>query len=635
MREREDITGKRVKAWLYGMVGINLAIVVMIVLFFDFRDRESAHVIKVITRYHDTSELSAREGLKIIDEIGHIRHDSGMSASNAISGDGITKQVANRKTADLLIQLNGIWKTIAGLQREHAAPEFDLLSSLISQEMANVTTAFTESNDPSTGSNNPLLDEIFSKQLEPLALRLEQLARLHRVSRERLISASPGASRDVLVVSVSLLTLFSLLLGLTVAQRISAISSGWVTAIKAMRQSESKLAHTARSLESAQQIARLGSWEWDMASDEQHWSDETYRIFGLEPGSLDRLEGATFTRFVHPDDRASILEQYQQALASPRPLDVEYRTVGADGMEKFVAVRGELIRDEKGEPVLTAGTIQDISERKKAEIELAMLNTELELRVEERTAELKTAQGELVRRERMATLGQLTATVSHELRNPLGVIRTSIYSVEKRLGTVDEKLAAAISRINRSIARCDRIVDELLDFTRMREAQLECLVFDDWLSDLLDEQPPPAIAVERNFSASGISVHADPDRLRRAMLNIYENACQAMVQAPGRTPFAEGHRLTISTRLNDDRLEAVFDDTGPGIPAESSGKIFEPLFSTKSFGVGLGLTVVRQIMDQHNGGVTIGASPAGGAQFILWLPLEINPQREIPKIDPA
>lgn len=384
------------------------------------------------------------------------------------------------------------------------------------------------------------------------------------------------------------------------------------------------LRETMERLEEAQHLGQMGSWIWDPKEDVEWWSDEQYRIFGLEPGSV-FLDGFGFLEYVHPDDRDRVEKIEREAAENLTPFSTEYRIVRPDGTERTVAEQGEWIEDDTAGKPQWRGVIQDITERKRIEQELAQLNAELEERVEERTAELRAAQEELVKRERLATLGQLTATVSHELRNPLGAIRTSLYVVEKKTAQSDDRMAEAIGRINRSITRCDNIIDELLDFARIRNLRLQQLPVDEWLTALLEEQPvPEGISVRRNFDTGDVRVSADPDRLRRAVINIYENACQAMNAngAGSDTVPRSGHRLSVTTRLRQNRAEIIIEDTGPGITEDSPDRIFEPLFSTKNFGVGLGLPIVRQIMEQHGGGVEASNRKGRGARFVLWLPLE-------------
>lgn len=236
--------------------------------------------------------------------------------------------------------------------------------------------------------------------------------------------------------------------------------------------------------------------------------------------------------------------------------------------------------------------------------------------------ERKRLEAEVLRQERLATLGQLTATVSHELRNPLGVIRTSAFIVSEAQTNANRLVQRALERIERSVVRCDRIIDELLDFTRISDLQPEPTPLDSWLDTTLSEQTLPSNAVlRRHFDTAGIDVAIDRDRLRRAVINVFDNACQAMTDPASNSAGDSNHVLTVTTQTSGDRVEIVFEDSGPGIPADIRQRIFEPLFSTKGFGVGLGLPVVKQIMDHHGGGIDIDSIPGQGARVCLWLPV--------------
>lgn len=259
---------------------------------------------------------------------------------------------------------------------------------------------------------------------------------------------------------------------------------------------------------------------------------------------------------------------------------------------------------------------------------ITKLNQELEQRVDERTAELREAQGELLRSERLAALGQLTATVSHELRNPLGAIRTAIYLISGRTKDQGLGVESALERADRSITRCDNIITELLDFTRQTDLALESAAFDQWLERVIDEQNAPEGVIIRNELATpGLEVPFDDDRLRRVIINLFSNACEAMAEDAENGNTDKNHALTISTRTVDNRLEVLFRDNGPGIAPEALQKIWEPLFSTKSFGVGLGLPTVRQIMEQHEGGIEITSQLGQGTSVLLWLPINRADER--------
>ena len=216
----------------------------------------------------------------------------------------------------------------------------------------------------------------------------------------------------------------------------------------------------------------------------------------------------------------------------------------------------------------------------------------------------------------------MTATVSHELRNPLGVIRTSAFILRDGLKEEVPRARRALERVERSVIRCDRIIDEMLDFTRIADLEPEPTALDDWLADVIEEQPlPTGISLRQELQLPETTVALDRDRFRRAVINVFDNACQAMRgEGEGDAETQSADRLlTVRTRERAGRIEVVFEDQGPGIPPDVYQRIFEPLYSTKGFGVGLGLPVVKQIMEQHGGGIEIETVEGRGTRVCLWL----------------
>ncbi len=247
-------------------------------------------------------------------------------------------------------------------------------------------------------------------------------------------------------------------------------------------------------------------------------------------------------------------------------------------------------------------------------------------RLEASRGELDAIQQELLRSERLAALGQLTATVSHELRNPLGTIRTSVFTIAAKIRGAGLGLEPVLERIERNVARCDAIIGELLNYARSQELALQPVVIDAWLDEVLDEQALPDGVVLGRALHSAATLPVDEERLRRVMVNVLNNACDALTDA-GEAASARSDRIiTVESRKLSDRVEILVGDTGRGIPSDVLPKIFEPLYSTKNFGVGLGLATVKQIMEQHGGGVSITNRLSGGAEVRLWLPLYDGPQ---------
>ena len=251
--------------------------------------------------------------------------------------------------------------------------------------------------------------------------------------------------------------------------------------------------------------------------------------------------------------------------------------------------------------------------------EIRELNQNLEQRVVDRTEELREAQQALVLKERLSALGQLTATVAHELRNPLSVIQNTLFTMKQSLESKGVTLERPVARIERSIARCNRIITDLLDYSRQRELQLQDHPIDTWLSRVIAEQAPPLkVAVRQELQAGSVIVRFDPERLRRVAINLIDNAVQAFADQPDRAGDAI---VTVGTLASGDGVEISVRDNGPGIPDTVLPKIFEPLFSTKSFGTGLGLPTVRQIVEAHGGRIEITSVIGEGTCVRAWLPV--------------
>jgi len=224
---------------------------------------------------------------------------------------------------------------------------------------------------------------------------------------------------------------------------------------------------------------------------------------------------------------------------------------------------------------------------------------------------------ELLRNERLATLGQVIATVSHEMRNPLGTIQTSIYALRKRIGDQGDAVASSLDRAERSIVRCDRIIGELLDYTRTREPNFLQTPLDAWLTQVLDDfNFPPAVTVTCRLE-SGAALAIDRNRIQGCVVNLLSNACQSMMERSDGPARCDLH---VESENAGDRVQIRIHDTGPGIEPDLLEKIFEPMFSTRTFGVGLGLPIVKKTMEQHGGDVVITSNVGGGTTATLWFP---------------
>ena len=239
---------------------------------------------------------------------------------------------------------------------------------------------------------------------------------------------------------------------------------------------------------------------------------------------------------------------------------------------------------------------------------------------------LKDAQDALVKKGRMEQMGQLTATIAHELRNPLGAVRTSAFLIERKIKGKELGIEPQIARINNGVTRCDDIITQLLDFSRSKKLACRSENLDNWLEKIISEeanQLPAVVAIDCLLGMKDVEVPFDPSRLQRAIINLVSNASEAMVgngeDASRFTTAAP--RITITTKMSDGFALIAIRDNGIGILPENLEKIREPLFTTKSFGTGLGLPAVDQIVIQHGGILEITSEPGKGATFTIKLPL--------------
>lgn len=280
-----------------------------------------------------------------------------------------------------------------------------------------------------------------------------------------------------------------------------------------------------------------------------------------------------------------------------------------------------------------AAVTAELEARTSAKQQEAM-NTQInELNAELRRSldNLRLAQDEAVRKTKFSQLGELTATVAHELRNPLGAVRTSAFLLDRKLKGKDLGIDPQLQRINSGIRRCDDIISQLLDFARTTTLNRESVSLDEWLPSAVEQLAqdlPAAVSLELHLGAPGERVLIDPLRMTRALLNLMHNAAEAMV---GRGDVATADdrpqpRIVLATARTSRGFEITVTDNGPGIPDNLLDRVREPLFTTKSFGTGLGLPAVQKILEQHDGGLDVASRQGQGASLTIWWPVKSDLQ---------
>lgn len=377
---------------------------------------------------------------------------------------------------------------------------------------------------------------------------------------------------------------------------------------------EEALRDSEASLRKAQEIAHLGFWEFDWQSGQITWSDELYRIFGMKPQEI-QLTYDLLLEHVHPDDR-SYHDTITGELAAEREVTFEYRLLRPDGEIRWVWGQGETICDTDGKRVKNVGTAQDITERKRAEQEaLAAQEALLEQQRREKESvqtELEKVRDELVRKTRLATIGQVSGSIAHELRNPMGSVRNAAYYLRKHGVKNEARTTKFLEIIDGQTTRAERIIANLLDLTRAKEPVTREVDFRELVKDAL-EHLEEFDEVRCTFAArpDPFLVKVDSEQFRQVAVNLMNNASQAM----------NGNgELTIEASRNENTDIIVFRDNGPGVATDVRDRLFEPLVTTKATGTGLGLPICRQIVGQHGGTVELVEGDKPGAAFRISLP---------------
>jgi two-component system cell cycle sensor histidine kinase/response regulator CckA len=261
-----------------------------------------------------------------------------------------------------------------------------------------------------------------------------------------------------------------------------------------------------------------------------------------------------------------------------------------------------------------ATIFQDITARKRAEEALKEYSARLEGEVELRTRELNDAHEKLVRQEKLAVLGQLAGGVGHELRNPLGVISNAVYYLKLTQEDGREDVKEYLDIIETETRAAGKIITDLLDYASTRSQERQACNLPDLIQQVMAKYPPPeTIKVITDFPGDLPEVYVDPRQLEQILVNLISNACQAM-------PDSGVLSLSLKSTSHNHKVRLLVKDSGEGIPPENLDKIFEPLFTTKTHGIGLGLAVVKKMVESNAGSIHVESQVNKGTTFTLDFP---------------
>jgi PAS domain S-box-containing protein len=341
----------------------------------------------------------------------------------------------------------------------------------------------------------------------------------------------------------------------------------------------------SESLAEAQELAHLGSWEWEIGADRVTWSRELYRIFGVDP----RTGTLTFEQYlarIHPADRDGVRAEIERALASRRQFEVLHRVVLEDGTDRVVHGRGRVVVDAAGTPVHMVGTAQDVTERQRIE----------EVR------------------------NNVLSAVAHELRSPLTSVLGFAVTLDERPEIQDrESRRQMTSQLAIQARRLEHLLADLLDVDRLRHGLVHASV-EPTDVDVLVERAVAAVEASEGrvveVDTVPVVANVDAGKLERIVDNLVTNALK---YSP------PGTKVSVSVASDGDTLLLRVDDSGPGVADDQKRRIFEPFVRVNSGGcvpgIGIGLALVAQFAALQGGRAWVDDRPGGGASFRVSLPL--------------
>jgi PAS domain S-box-containing protein len=366
---------------------------------------------------------------------------------------------------------------------------------------------------------------------------------------------------------------------------------------KALRRSE---AYSAE----AQKLSHTGSFGWEVSSGAIHWSQETFRIFAYEPSTEVTIERVL--QRVHPEDRSTVRQVVDRITSERQEFDFEHRLLMPDGSVKHVRVVGQPSKDESG-GFEFVGAVTDVTAQKRAEEEREIL---------------RQARADLAHVSRVTTMVELTASLAHEINQPIAAAVTNSKTCLRWL-TRDppdlEEAREAASRSVKDATRAADIIGRIRLLFRKSTPQRVSLhvnsVIRDVVALLRGETDRHAVTVRADLADALPKVMADPVQLQQVFMNLMLNGIEAM---KGMSAAAE---LTIKSRRDghNDLLISV-SDTGVGLAPQHTDQIFSPFFTTKPDGTGMGLPISRSIIESHGGRLWATANSGRGATFHFTLP---------------
>jgi len=374
------------------------------------------------------------------------------------------------------------------------------------------------------------------------------------------------------------------------------------------KRAEEALQSSEAYLMEAQRLTHTGSCAIDGTSREiLYWSEEMFRLFGFDPQHGLPIWDQWLER-IHAEDRDKFRMAGDRTFLEKVHCDVEFRTVQPDGTVNHIHGTGHPVLSPSGELVQVVGTMVDVTERKRAE---------------EARDRLRQLEADLAHISRVSTMGELTASLAHEIKQPIGAAVTNAEACLRLLDRDQPDLPEAreaMLEMVRDARRAADIIDRVRLLYQKGSPQLDIVDVNEVIRDMVivlhNEANRHSVTMHTDLAEELPKVMADRVQLQQALMNLMLNGIEAMRDTSG--------ELSIKSQLADDsRLLISIADTGVGLPSEKIDKIFNAFFTTKSQGTGLGLAITRSIVESHGGRIWATANSGGGATFSFTLPRRV------------